>query len=70
MQVAAKKTMINLDQIKKVIAEKMDTASYSSWISPLQFDISDDSLVLTAQNQFSADFIGSVHLNVLSSVAI
>ena len=69
MQVAAKKTMINLDQIKKVIAEKMDTASYSSWISPLQFDISDDSLVLTAQNQFSADFIGSVHLNVLSSVA-
>ena len=69
MQVAAKKMMTNLEQIKGAIAAKMDVASYSSWISPLQFDVCGDTLVLTAQNQFSADFIGSVHANVLSSVA-
>lgn len=69
MQVAAKKTMTNLEQIKGAIAAKMDSASFSSWIAPLQFEISDDTLILTAQNQFSADFIGSVHANVLNAVA-
>ncbi len=70
MQVAVKKiTMTNLEQIKEAIAAKMDSASFSSWIAPLQFDVSGDTLVLTAQNQFSADFIGSVHANVLNSVA-
>lgn len=69
MQVAVKKTMTDLEQIKGAIAAKLDSASYSSWIAPLQFDIVDDVLVLTAQNQFSADFIGSVHSGVLSSVA-
>ena len=69
MQVAVKKTMTNLEQIKEAVAAKMDSASFTSWISPLQFDVSEDTLVLTAQNQFSADFIGSVHANVLTSVA-
>ncbi len=69
MQVAVKKTKTDLEQIKGAIAAKLDSASYSSWIAPLQFDVVDDVLVLTAQNQFSADFIGSVHSGVLSSVA-
>ncbi len=69
MQVAAKKMMTDLEQIKGAIAAKMDVASYSSWIAPLQFEICNDNLLLVAPNQFSADFIGSVHINVLTSVA-
>ncbi len=63
MQATATKTMINLDTIKEVIAAKMDAATFSSWIAPLGFELSDNTLTLVAQNQFSADFIGSVHLN-------
>ena len=69
MQTAAKKIMTNLEHIKGAVAAKMDSASFTSWIAPLEFDVCDGVLVLTAQNQFSADFIGSVHANVLSSVA-
>ncbi len=69
MQAAATKTMTNLDAIKGAIAAKMDAANFSSWIAPLSFEISDGCLVLAAQNQFSADFIGSVHSGVLSAVA-
>ncbi|MDE6250100.1 MAG: AAA family ATPase [Alphaproteobacteria bacterium] len=65
MQAAATKTMINLDTIKEVIAAKMDAASFSSWIAPLGFELSDGALTLVAQNQFSADFISSVHLNLI-----
>lgn len=69
MQAAAMKAMTNLDDIKGAIAAKMDSASFTSWISPLQFDVCDGVLVLTAQNQFSADYIGSVHKSVLTDVA-
>ena len=69
MQVAAKQTMTNLEQIKGAIAAKIDSASYTSWIAPLQFDVCDDVLVLGAQNQFSADYIGAVYSNVLTTVA-
>lgn len=69
MQAAATKTMTNLDDIKGAIAAKMDSAAFTSWIAPLQFDVCGDALVLTAQNQFSADIIGSVHKNVLANVA-
>lgn len=65
MQATATKTMINLDTIKEVIAAKMDSASFSSWISPLTFELNANTLTLVAQNQFSADFIGSVHLNTI-----
>lgn len=69
MQAAATIKMTDLEQIKGAIAAKMDSASFSSWIAPLQFNVCNGDLVLTAQNQFSADFIGSVHKNVLSSIA-
>ncbi len=70
MQAAATtKQMINLDVIKGTIAAKIDAASFSSWISPLNFDVCDNVLVLTAQNQFSADYINAVHGGVLASVA-
>ncbi len=69
MQAAATKAMTNLEVIKGAIAAKMDSAAFASWIAPLSFEIVDGALVLTAQNQFSADFIGSVHSNVLNAVA-
>ena len=69
MQAAATKQMTNLDVIRGAIAAKMDSACFSSWIAPLDFKIVDNTLVLTAQNQFSADFINSVHASVLESVA-
>ena len=69
MQTAAKIQMTNLENIKGAIAAKIDAASFTSWIAPLQFDIADDVLVLSAQNQFSADFINSVHGGVLAAVA-
>lgn len=69
MQATATKQMTNLEQIKGAIAAKMDSATFSSWISPLQFDIENDVLTLRAQNQFSVDFISSVHGGVLNAVA-
>ena len=69
MQVAATKQMTNLDTIRGAIAAKMDSAAFSSWIAPLGFEIVNNTLVLTAPNQFSADFINSVHRNVLETVA-
>ena len=69
MQTAATTKMTNLETIKGAIAEKMDAANFSSWIAPLNFEVVNDTLVLGAQNQFSADFINSVHMGVISSVA-
>ncbi len=69
MQTAAKKQMANVEQIKAAIAAKMDAASFTSWIAPLQFNVADGVLGLVAQNQFSADFIGSVHGAILRGVA-
>ena len=69
MQVAVTKQMTHLDTIRGAIAAKIDSASFSSWIAPLDFDISDNVLKLSAQNQFSADYISSVYGNVLESVA-
>ena len=69
MQTVAKTQMTNLETIKGAIAAKLDSATFTSWIAPLQFDVVDSVLVLAAQNQFSADFIRSVHSNVLASVA-
>ena len=69
MQTAVKIQMTNLETIKGAIAAKIDSASFTSWIAPLDFNIVNDVLVLGAQNQFSADFINSVHANTLSDVA-
>lgn len=66
---AAKSQMTNLETIKGAIAAKIDAASFTSWIAPLSFDVVDGVLVLGAQNQFSADFINSVHFGAISSAA-
>lgn len=69
MQILATKKTANLENIRGDIAAKMDSDAFNSWIAPLDFEIVDNALVLRAQNQFSADFINSVHRNVLESVA-
>ena len=69
MQVAVKKQMTNLESIRGAIAAKIDSAAFTSWIAPLNFEVSDNVLTLGAPNQFSADYISSVYENVLSSVA-
>ena len=69
MQTVAKLQMANLENIKGAIAAKIDAAGFTSWIAPLNFEIVANSLVLGAQNQFSADFINSVYHNVLADVA-
>lgn len=69
MQAAAIKQKVNVESIKMAIAEKMDSASFASWIAPLNFAVESGCLTLTAHNQFSADFINSVYANVLGDVA-
>ena len=69
MQAAATKKMTDLETIKGAIAAKMDSAAFTSWISPLQFNITDGVLALVAQNQFSADFISGAYGALLTSVA-
>lgn len=69
MQALVKTQMTNLDAIRGAVAAKMDSASYTSWIAPLGAEIVDNVLVLAAQNRFSADYIGSVHMGVLNDVA-
>ena len=67
--VAMTKITADVEQILGAVAAKIDSAAFTSWIRPLQFEICDDVLVLTAQNQFSADYVGAVYSNVLSEVA-
>ena len=69
MQTVATKKMTNLENIRGAIAAKMDSAAFNSWVAPLDFEIENNVLVLRAQNQFSADYINSVHRNVLETVA-
>lgn len=66
----AKQSAIDPENIKRAFAAKLDSASFTSWIAPLKFEIINNNvLLLSAQNQFSADFIGSVHLGTLNSIA-
>ncbi|MBN1325060.1 MAG: AAA family ATPase [Alphaproteobacteria bacterium] len=69
MQALGKIQVVDLESIKIAIATKMDSAAYSSWIAPLEFDLSDTTLSLITPNQFSTDFIKNVYLNILESVA-
>ncbi len=68
MQALATKQTANVTEIKEAIAAKMDCATFTSWIAPLNFEIVDNCLVLGAQNRFSADFISSVHATTLNSI--
>ena len=69
MQAAILTKQTDLDAIKAKIAERMDAACFSAWISPLNVKLSDNQLVFVAPNQFTADYISATYLNILQTVA-
>jgi len=69
MQAATLKQNADIATIKDLIAKQMDCADWTCWIAPLGFDISDNVLVLTAQNQFSADYISGVYGATIANIA-
>ena len=69
MQAAAIEQNATVTTIKNMIAEQMDSVAFTSWIAPLKFEVCDNVLVLSAQNQFSADYITGVYGALLKSIA-
>lgn len=69
MQAATIKQNVNVSVIKDLISKQMDFAAWTSWIAPLNFEIVDNCLILTAQNQFSSDYISGVYGAMLKNVA-
>ncbi len=69
MQAATLTQNANISVIRDAIANGMDSASWTAWIAPLNFEIEGSVLVLTAQNQFSADYISGVYGALLKNVA-
>ena len=69
MQSVMAKQNVNLESIKAVISSKIDSAGWTSWIAPLQFNLSGDCLDLVAHNQFAADYVQSVYGNTLRNIA-
>ncbi len=69
MQAATIKQDTNITAIKNMIEGRMDFAAWTSWIAPLNFEIADNTLILTAQNQFSADYISNTYGAMLKNIA-
>lgn len=69
MQAAIIKQNSDVASIKAMIEQQMDSAAFTSWIAPLDFNVSENLLVLAAQNQFSADYISGVYGAMLQKVA-
>lgn len=65
---AATKQIVNTESIKRAIADKMDSAGFTSWIAPLQFEIVANCLNMIACNQFTADYVKNVYGKVLSEI--
>ena len=63
------KQVISADAIKNELSTRIDTAGFSAWISPLAFDVSDNCLIISAPNQFTADFVNATYSGVLNDVA-
>ena len=70
MQAATIKQENNIVAIKNMIEQQMDFAAWTSWIAPLNFEIADNTLILTAQNQFSADYISNTYGAMLKNIAM
>ncbi|MFQ6777774.1 MAG: DnaA ATPase domain-containing protein [Alphaproteobacteria bacterium] len=68
MQLTAK-SVIDVEKIKDSIAQQIDSAAFTSWIVPLEFQIEDNVLNVGALNQFSLDYVKSVFGAIISDVA-
>jgi len=69
MQLAVTKQNVNAESIKQAIAAKIDSAGWTAWVMPLQFEIRNDCLNLIAHNQFSADYVKRIYGNVIQNIA-
>ena len=57
MQTMALQQQINVESIKGVIASKIDSGAFATWIAPLKMELCQNCLNLVAQNQFTADYV-------------
>ncbi|MCQ2572060.1 MAG: DnaA/Hda family protein [Alphaproteobacteria bacterium] len=69
MQSVAIKQNMNVESIKQAIAARMDSAGFTAWILPLQFEIQNNCLNLVAHNQFAADYVRNSYKDVIENVA-
>lgn len=69
MQVIATKQNVNVESIKSEMASKIDSAGFTTWIAPLQFEVCQNCLNLVAQNQFTADYVKKEYESVLKNIA-
>ncbi len=65
---ASTKQIVNIESIKATISAQTDSAGYTSWIAPLQFELCDGCLNLVAHNQFAADYVKNVYGENLSTI--
>ena len=69
MQLALAQQNVNAESIKQVIATKIDSAGFTTWIMPLQFEVKDGCLNLRAHNQFAADIVRKKYGNIIKDTA-
>jgi len=69
MQAIATKQNINTEAIKNAVAGKMDSAAFTTWVAPLQFNVCQNCLNIIAQNQFTADYVKREYGNILRNTA-
>lgn len=63
------KCAANANTIKDAIRAQMDNAAFDSWIMPLSFSAEQNTLVVSAHNQFSHDFIERTYLPTIRRAA-
>lgn len=69
MQLAMAKQTVNVESIKQAIASKIDSAGWTAWIMPLQFEVNNGCLNLCAHNQFAADIVKKNYGNIIKDIA-
>ncbi len=69
MQAILKQECVNIESVKQALSQKIDSAGFTAWIAPLQFEIVDNCLNVIAHNQFAADYVQRVYEKALKDVA-
>jgi len=69
MQAVLTKQNVSVESIKQALSARIDSAGFTAWIAPLQFEINNNCLTLAAHNQFAADYVKKEYENVLKNVA-
>lgn len=69
MQAIVKQECVNIESVKQALSQRIDSAGFTAWIAPLQFEVNENCLNLVAHNQFAADYVKRVYENTLKDVA-